>query len=196
MPPGAQARRRRNADTSTAVLRAAVELLDDPGVGLGGLTMQAVAARARVSKATLYRWWPDKAHLVLDAYRAKSARDIGAEVTGDLRPDLTAHLGQIAYALTELNSAPAVAAITLAAAQDKSFGALYRDTLLRERRQALIDVLLAGRRRGQVRVAVDLNVVADAAYGAIHHRLLLSGAPIDGPFIGALVDLIVGGVQL
>jgi AcrR family transcriptional regulator len=196
VPTGAQTRRRRNVDASTAVLRAAVELLDNPSVGFRGLTMQAVATRSGVSKATLYRWWPDKAHLVLDAYRSKSARDIGAEIQGDLRPDLTAHLGQIAYALTQLNSAPAVAAITLAAAQDKTFGALYRDTLLRERRQALIDVLLAGRRRGQVRVAADLNVVADAAYGAIHHRLLLSGAPIDGPFIAALVDLIVNGVQL
>jgi AcrR family transcriptional regulator len=172
-----------------------VDLLDNPKVGLRGLTMQAVAAQSGVSKATLYRWWPDKAHLVLDAYRSKSARDIGGEMKGDLRPDLTAHLGQIAYALTKLNSATAVAAITIAAAQDKSFGALYRETLLRERRQALLDVLLAGRRRGQVRVAADLNVVVDAAYGAIHHRLLLSGAPIDGQFVAALVDLILAGVQ-
>jgi AcrR family transcriptional regulator len=196
VPIGKQTERRRNVDASTAVLKAAVELLDNPKVGFRGLTMQAVAARSGVSKATLYRWWPDKAHLVLDAYRSKSARDIGAALSGDLRPDLTAHVGQIAYALTQLGSAPAVAAITVAAAQDKSFGALYRDTLLRERRQALIDVLLAGRRRGQVRVAVDLNVVADAVYGAIHHRLLLSKEPLDGPFVAALVDVIVTGVQL
>jgi AcrR family transcriptional regulator len=196
VPAGPQSGRRRNVDVSTAVLQAAVELLDDPRIGLRGLTMQAVALRAGVSKATLYRWWPDKAHLVLDAYRSKSARDIGAEIKGDLRPDLAAHLGQIAYALSELNSARAVAAITLAAAEDESFGALYRDTLLRERRQALLDVLLAGRRRGQVRVAVDLKVVVDAAYGAIHHRLLLSKEPIDGPFVTALADLIVAGVKL
>ncbi len=157
--------------------------------------MQAVAKRSGVSKATLYRWWPDKAHLVLDAYRSKSARDIIPPTRGDLRPDLLAHLGNVAYALAELNSARAVTEITVAAAADQSFGALYRDTLLRERRQALRDVLAAGRRRGQVRVAVDLEVVVDAAYGAIHHRLLLSRTPIDGPFITALVDLIVAGVR-
>ncbi len=181
-------------DASAAVLQAAVELLDDPGIGLRGLTMQAVARRAGVSKATLYRWWPDKAHLVLDAYRSKSARDIDAQIRGDLRPDLAAHLGHIAFALSEMRSSRAVAAITLAAAEDDSFGVLYRDTLLRERRQALLDVLLAGRRRGQVRAAVDLEVVVDAAYGAIHHRLLLSRKPIDGPFVIALVDLFVAGV--
>lgn len=195
VPTGPQPGRRRNVDVSTAVLQAAVELLDNPRIGLLGLTMQAVAQRAGVSKATLYRWWPDKAHLVLDAYRSKSARDIGAVLKGDVRADLAAHLGQIAYALGELNSARAVAAITLAAAQGDSFGALYRDTLLRERRQALLDVLLAGRRRGQVRVAVDLEVAVDAAYGAIHHRLLLSKDPIDGPFVAALVNLIVAGVS-
>jgi AcrR family transcriptional regulator len=177
------------------VLEAAVDMLDNPRIGLRGLTMQAVAQRSGVSKATLYRWWPDKAHLVLDAYRSKSARDIGAAITGDLRPDLLAHLGQIAFALSELNSARAVAAITLAAAEEESFGSLYRETLLRERRQALRDVLVAGRRRGQVRVAVDLEVVVDAAYGAIHHRLLLSREPIDGPFVSALVDFIVAGVR-
>ena len=177
------------------MLRTAVQMLDDPSIGLRRLTMQAVAQRSGVSKATLYRWWPDKAHLVLDAYRSKSARDIGADVTGDLRPDLMAHLGQIAFALGELGSATAVAAITLAAAENESFGDLYRDTLLRERRQGLLDVLAAGRRRGQIRATLDLEVVVDAAYGAIHHRLLLSRAPIDGPFVAALVDVIVAGAE-
>ena len=175
------------------MLRAAVGLLDDPAVGLRGFTMQAVADRSGVSKATLYRWWPDKAHLVVDAYRSKSARDIDTPISGDLRADLTAHIGHIAFALNAMNSATAVAAITVAAASDESLGTLYRATLLRERRQAVLDVLLAGRRRGQVRV--DLEVVVDAVYGAIHHRLLLSHAPIDGPFVAALVDLLVDGVR-
>jgi AcrR family transcriptional regulator len=172
-----------------------VEILDDPHTGLQRLTMQAVARRAGVSKATLYRWWPDKAHLVLDAYRSKSARDIGAPITGDLRPDLMSHLGQLTYALTQLGSAGAVAAITVAAAENEEFGALYRDSLLRERRRAVLDVLLAARRRGQVRAGVDLEVVVDAVYGAVHHRLLLTRAPLDGPFVTALVDLVCAGVQ-
>src|ERR1700712_5712337 len=130
VPAGRQQGRRRNADASAAVLQAAVALLDDPRVGLRRLTMESVAQRSGVSKATLYRWWPDKVHLVIDAYRSKSARDIGAVVTGDLRPDLIAHLGSIAFALGALHSARAVAAITLAAAEDASFGALYRETLL------------------------------------------------------------------
>jgi AcrR family transcriptional regulator len=195
VPASPQSGRRRNPEIATAVLQAAVELLDNPRVGFRGLTMQAVAQAAGVSKATLYRWWPDKAHLVLDAYRSKSARDVTSPVTGEVGPDLVAHLGQLAYALNFLDSARTVAAITLAAAEDERFGALYRDTLLRERRQALLEILIAGRRRGDVRAGVDLDIVVDAAIGAIHHRLLLTRAPIDGPFVSALADFILDGVR-
>ena len=196
VPVSDQPRRRRRDDVARAVLEATVALLDDPAVGYRAMTMQAVAHRAGVSKATLYRWWPDKAHLVLDAYRSKSARDVAAVVTGDLRRDLVAHLGQLAFALNHNGSDRAVADIAIAAAQDPAFGVLYRSTLLRERRQALLDVLVAGRRRGQVQAGIDLAVAVDAAYGAIHHRLLLSGEPIDGPFVTALADLIVDGIAM
>lgn len=195
IPASAQPGRRRSPLAARAVLQAALDLLDSRDVGYRGLTMQAVAARSGVSKATLYRWWPNKAHLVLDVYRSKSARDVAAPVTGDLRTDLQSHLGRLAFALINLDSARTVAEITLAAAEDWSFGELYRQTLLKERRQAVLDILIAGRARGQVRAEADLTVAVDAAFGAIHHRLLLTKEPIDGSFIAALAGLIVGGLS-
>lgn len=195
IPSTTQPNRRRSPDAARAVLTAAVELLDDRRIGYRGLTMQAVAARAGVSKATLYRWWPDKAHLVLDAYRAKSARDATSPITGDLRTDLLSHLGHLAFALTKLGFGPTVTQF-IVAAEDESFGRLYRETLLRERRQDVLDILVAGQRSGQVRAGADLTVAVDAAYGAIHHRLLLTKAPIDGPFVRALADLLIAGVSV
>jgi AcrR family transcriptional regulator len=195
IPAGAQPGRRRSPLAARAVLQAALDLLDRRDVGFRGLTMQAVAARSGVSKATLYRWWPNKAHLVLDAYRSKTARDVAAPLTGDLRTDLQTHLGRLAFALINLESARTVTEITLAAAEDRSFGDLYRQTLLKERRQAVLDILTAGRARGQVRADADLAVAADAAFGAIHHRLLLTKEPIDRHFIAALAALIVGGLS-
>ena len=194
VPSTGQPARRRNPDAARAVLTAAVELLDNQRVGYRGLTMQAVAERAGVSKATLYRWWPDKAHLVLDAYRSKSARDTRTPVTGEVRTDLKNHLGHLAFALNH-DSARAVAAITLAAAEDATFGKLYRETLLAELRQAVLDILLTGRKQGTVRADADLTVVVDMAFGAIHHRLLLTKMPIDGPFVVALADLMVAATS-
>jgi AcrR family transcriptional regulator len=195
IPASTQQGRRRSPLAARAVLQAALDLLDSRDVGYRGLTMQAVAARSGVSKATLYRWWPNKAHLVLDVYRSKSARDVAASVTGDLRTDLQSHLGRLAFALINLESSRTVAEITLAAAENRSFGELYRQTLLKERRQAVLDILIAGRARGQVRAEADLTVAVDAAFGAIHHRLLLTKEPIDGPFTSALAGLIVDGLS-
>jgi len=177
------------------VLEAALDLIDDPGIGYRGLTMQAVAVRSGVSKATLYRWWPDKAHLVVDAYWSKMARDITSVVpSGDLRTDLAAYLGRLAFALVRGTFGTAISEMTLAAAGDPSFGKLYRETLLDDRRQALVDILVAARDRGEVRADADLEVAADAAIGAIHHRLLLTKRPIDGSFAVTLADLLVGGL--
>jgi AcrR family transcriptional regulator len=171
-----------------------LELLDNRAIGYRGLTMQAVAERAGVSKATLYRWWPGKSHLVLDAYRSRSARDISPRLTGDLRADLSAHLGHLAFTLNTAAAARTLTELMIAAADDPAFGRLFRDTLLSERRQAILDLLVAGAERGEVRPTSHLDVALDAAFGALHHRLLITREPIDGPFVTALADLIIGGI--
>jgi AcrR family transcriptional regulator len=194
IPEGRWQGRRRNPATARAILTATLALLDDPAVGYRGLTMRAVAEGAGVSTATLYRWWPGKNHLVLDAYRSRSARDITPRVTGDLRTDLVAHLGHLAFTLNSPPEARTLAEIMLAAADDPAFGRLFRDTLLRERRQALLDMLAAAVERGDVSSSRDLGVAVDVAFGALHHRLLISGEPIDGPFVTALADIVIGGI--
>ena len=136
----------------------------------------------------------EQGHLVLDAYRSKTARDVPAPLTGDLRTDLQAHLGRLAFTLINLESARTVTEITspppriglsVSSPTDPAQGTA----------PGSFDILTACRARGQVRSDADLAVAADAAFGAIHHRLLLTKAPIDGPFIAALTGLIVGGLS-
>ena len=140
IPASPQRGRRRSPVAARAVLKAALELLDDHAVGYQGLTMKAVAERAGVSKATLYRWWPDKRHLVLDAYRSRSARDIPVRLTGDLRADLAAHLGRLAFILNNAATARTLTDIIVGAAHDPSFGRLFAETLLHERRAAILAI--------------------------------------------------------
>lgn len=83
---------RRNPDTETAVLDAAAEIIAEEG--FAKLTMEAVARRARAGKATLYRWWPSRGHLLLALYtRAKLT--LPESDTGSLHGDLTACLGMM-----------------------------------------------------------------------------------------------------
>src|SRR4051794_30239746 len=192
VPASDQPGRRRNQAAARAALQAAIDLLD--AHGYRGLTMSAVARRAGVGKATLYRWWPDKAHLAVDAYRSKSARDTQAPATGDLAQDLKDHLGRLAYALVHLGSAGPVVEFAAEALADAGFRAVYQSSLLRERRQALLDIFDRARDAGQVRAGVDANIALDAALGAVQHRLLFTGQPLDGPFVSGLAELLVRAV--
>lgn len=173
-----------------AALAATLDLLDSPRTGYRGLTMEAVARRAGISKATLYRWWPSKAHLVCEAYTAKAHRDVPQADSGDLAEDLRAYLGHVGYALGHLGSGRTVAEIILAANVEPAFGDLFRTTLLADRKKSLRDLLVRARAAGQVRPDTDLEVVVDTAYGALHHRLLVSREPIDGPYVAGLATLL------
>jgi AcrR family transcriptional regulator len=186
--------RRRHEAAHRAILTAVVRLLDDDGVGLGGLTIEHVARQAGVSKATIYRWWRGKNELVVEAYAAKAARDAPVPDTGSLRQDLKELLGRLGFALTNLQSGRVMAALVIEANERPAFGELFRRTMLSARRGAILEVLERARARGELRRGVDLPVVVDALYGAVYHRLLMSAEPIDGWFISALIDHVLLGV--
>jgi AcrR family transcriptional regulator len=196
VPPVAAHRveRRRDEAAHRAILTAVVRLLDDDGVGLGGLTIERVAREAGVSKATIYRWWRNKNELVVEAYAAKAARDAPVPDTGSVRGDLKELLGRLGYALTNLHSGKVMAALIIEANERPAFGEMFRRTMLGARRGAIMETLERARARGELRRGVDLPVVVDALYGAVYHRLLMSSEPIDGRFISALTDHVLLGV--
>lgn len=186
--------RRRDEAAHRAILTAVVRLLDDDGVGLGGLTIEHVARQAGVSKATIYRWWRSKNDLVVEAYAAKAARDAPVPDTGSVRDDLKELLGRLGFALTNLNSGKVMAELIIEANERPAFGEMFRRTMLSARRGAIMEVLEHARVRGDLRRDVDLPVVVDALYGAVYHRLLMSREPIDGPFVTSLIDHVLLGV--
>jgi AcrR family transcriptional regulator len=196
VPPAAveASGRRRNEDAHRAVLTATVALLDEPTVGLSRLTIEAIAQRAGVSKATIYRWWDGKTDLIVEAYLAKAARDAPVPETGSVRQDLVELLGRLAFALTRLGSGQTMTDFVVEAQSNSSFGDLFRSTLLASRRRAMAEVLERGQRRGEIRQGVQLTVIIDALYGAMYHRLLMSHETIDGEFVRGLVNTVIDGV--
>ena len=195
LPPRQRPGRTCRDEVRQAILQAAIDLVDNPRIGYRGLTMEAVARRAQVSKATLYRWWPGKPSLVLDAYRSKAIRDIPVPDTGDLATDLAQFLGHLAYAFSFLGSARTMAELIAVANTDPAFGEAFRATLLRERKQALRAIFNRARSRGEIAAHIDLDAAVDLAYGAVHHRLLVSHAPIDALYVRAILDMLLTGLQ-
>jgi AcrR family transcriptional regulator len=186
--------RPRSEKAQKAILAAAIDLLLEHG--LHGMSMDAVADRAGVSKATIYRWWPSKELLALDALATEwqvtapeATRD-----TGSLRGDLLARLRPWLRQLRDKPYGRVVAGLVATAQADAEFAGLYLERFVRPRRDAMRPVLLRAIDRGEIPVNIDLEVALDLIYGPIYHRMLHSHAPLDERFARNLVDTIIAGI--
>ena len=186
--------RPRSEKAQKAILAAAIDLLLEHG--LHAMSMDAVAERAGVSKATIYRWWPSKELLALDALATEwqvtapeATRD-----TGSLRGDLLARLRPWLRQLRDKPYGRVVAGLVATAQADAEFADLYLERFVRPRRDAMRPVLLRAIDRGEIPVNIDLEVALDLIYGPIYHRMLHSHAPLDERFARNLVDTIIAGI--
>ncbi|HEX7277251.1 MAG TPA: TetR/AcrR family transcriptional regulator [Acidimicrobiales bacterium] len=169
------------------ILAAALDLLAE--VGCGGITMEAVAARAGVGRSTVYRHWPDKLALVEDAIRTLKPV-IPAPAAGTVRQRVTTLLQVVAAGLADSTWASCLPAIIDAAERDPEVLAIHR-RLAHERRQILVDLLDEGVQRGEISPAVDLGIVADCLIGPLVVRRLLLHEAFDPAEVPALVDQVL-----
>ena len=187
--------RPRSENARQAILAAAIELLLDRG--LRAMSMEEVAQRAGVSKATIYRWWDSKDLLALDALSADWAaprRDAERD-TGSLRGDLLAQLRPWLRQLREKPYGRVIAGLVAEAQTDPEFAELYRDHFVRPRRDATRPLLLRARDRGEIAADTDLDVVLDLLYGPIYHRLLHGHAPLTDRFIQQVIDAVIAAAS-
>jgi AcrR family transcriptional regulator len=179
------------AEMRLRVLKSTSVLLDR--LTYDAVTMDAVSRASGVGKTTLYRYWPSRQLLVLEAFTYKTNLLTDVDDTGDFGRDLHAYLVALTYCLKVGGAASTVANLLAEAIRNEEFAIQFRQTLLRERRQGFLAILLRGQRRGQVRDDVDLVMVIDALYGSIHHRLIATGQDIDGLFLRRLTQFAVDG---
>jgi AcrR family transcriptional regulator len=186
--------RPRSEKAQQAILAAAIDLLLEHG--LHAMSMDAVAERAGVSKATIYRWWPSKELLALDALATEwqvTAPDATRD-TGSLRGDLLARLRPWLRQLRDKPYGRVVAGLVATAQADAEFAGLYLERFVRPRRDAMRPVLLRAIERGEIPANIELEVALDLIYGPIYHRMLHSHAPLDERFARNLVDTIIAGI--
>jgi AcrR family transcriptional regulator len=187
--------RPRSEKAHQAILAAAMELLFDQG--LHAMSMDDVARRAGVSKATIYRWWPSKERLALDALATEWAATptAGQPHTGSLRDDL---LARFLPWLQQLNGKPyarVVAGLVAEAQTNPEFAELYRQHFVRPRRDATRELLIQARDRGEIAANTDLEVTLDLLYGPIYHRLLHGHAPLTEQFAQQIIDNVITAIS-
>jgi AcrR family transcriptional regulator len=184
MTPG----RKRSEDSRLAILAATMDLAAE--VGYAGLTVEGIAARSGAGKQTIYRWWPSKADVLLDALAAKADLAVPLPDEGTWAADLRAFLA----ASFRLGRDPRVAGVLralMAHAQiDDAFGERFRKAFLGYRRDALAVLLDRARARGDLPPSVSPGTVADVVFGVIWYRILATRQPFDDQLTEELVSLL------
>ena len=184
--------RRRSVRSHDAIVAATQELLVERGYG--ALTIEGVAARAGVGKQTIYRWWPSKAALVLEAYLAGSDTVLQPRERGSTLPDVRALLHWLIDVLAQPIGGRVVAGLVADLQHDPDLAQGFRRDVVPARRSAMLAVLEHGRDRGELRADADLEVAVDALHGAVFYRLLFSGKPLDSEFTDRLAQQVIGGL--
>jgi AcrR family transcriptional regulator len=189
-----RAGRPRSEKARAAILAATTDLL--LANGLAAVSVDAVAERAGVSKATIYRWWPSKELLALDALYAESAASQPRQPdTGALRGDLLALLQPWARLVTGRPYGRLIAALVTQAQTDPAFGEQYRARFVEPRRDEARAVLLRAIERGEIPASTRTEVALDLLYGPLYHRLLHGHAPLNDTFVEDVVGTTLAGLR-
>jgi AcrR family transcriptional regulator len=185
--------RPRSERSREAILQAAATLLLDQG--LDAVSMDALAESAGVGKATIYRWWPTKESLALDALHDEWARTPGPTPdTGSLRGDLEALLLPWSRRLGTRPYARLLGSFIAKAHGDPDFALEYRARIVTPRRGAARPIFDRALARGEIASGLDVDVCLDVVYGAVYHRLLHGHAPVTDRFVGDVIDIVLRGV--
>jgi AcrR family transcriptional regulator len=185
--------RPRSEKTRTAILKATSELLLEHS--LASISMDAVAERAGASKATIYRWWPSKELLALDALVSgwETGRTHTPD-TGSLAGDLLALIRPWARRLAGKPYGRVVAALLTRARTDPKFAKTYIAHLIEPRRSEGRIAFVRAIERGEIPADTDVEVALDLLYGPVYHRMLQGHAPITDRFARTLVAYVVAAV--
>jgi AcrR family transcriptional regulator len=184
--------RHRSREAEAAILKATLHLLErNP---LRKVTVDTIAERAGVSKATIYKWWPNKRLVALDAYLAGMTERVLMPDTGSAERDFTEQL----RSLTEFYLSPSGRLFKQFIAEgqsDPGFLALFRERFLYARRDAARVMWRRGVDRGEIRKEVDGEMVLDLIYGPTVFRLLAGHGALSGQEASAMVEAAFGGLR-
>jgi AcrR family transcriptional regulator len=184
--------RPRSREADQAILSAATDVLVSRG--LGGMSIEDVAARAGVAKATIYRRWPNKAALALDAFLAESGEWLKPTDTGTLRGDLELALQGWVRSVTRTRAGSMLAGLLAETRQNPQFASTWQDRVIRPATGHYSLIVGRAVRRGELPADVDLDLVLDLLFGSAGYRLLMGRRPVSDQFIQQVVHVITAGL--
>ncbi|GGU18617.1 TetR/AcrR family transcriptional regulator [Streptomyces lavendofoliae] len=192
---------RRSERSRRAIYDAALALVGE--VGYARTTIEGIAARAGVGKQTIYRWWPSKASVLLEAFvdlGVRAGEALGGDAdsvipdTGDLEADLKLVLRATVDEMNDPGYDAPSRALAAEGVVDPELGARFVEQLLEPQLRLYVDRLSAAREAGQVRPEVDPRIALELFVGPLTHRWLLRTAPLTHAYADSLVEYAVRGL--
>ncbi|NUJ19019.1 TetR/AcrR family transcriptional regulator [Bacillus glycinifermentans] len=184
--------RPRDEGTHKAILSAAYELLLENG--FDAVTVDKIAERAKVSKATIYKWWSNKAAVVMDSFLSTATARLPVLDTGSTVNDIVTHATNLAMFLTS-REGNVITELIGAGQLDSKLAEEYRTRFFKPRRLQAKHLLEKGIERGELKENLDIEVSIDLIYGPIFYRLLVTGDEVDDSYVHDLVMNAFRGIQ-
>jgi AcrR family transcriptional regulator len=188
---------RRSEKSRRAILTAAFDLVEESGYAK--LTIEGIAARAGVGKQTIYRWWPSKGSVLLDALLALSENQEGEVValpdTGDLEADLKVVLRATVAQLNDPRYDQPMRALSTEILHDAELAAIYAERLERPMMELRQERLRSARSAGELPAALDLALAVDMIWGPLFNRWALRTGPLTPEYADALVETALDGLR-
>jgi AcrR family transcriptional regulator len=191
-PPVLGRGRPRSEHSHRAILEATRQLLEERG--FVDLTIEEVAQRASVGKATIYRHWPTKGTLVFESFAVQFLAAQPLPDTGNLRGDLLGALRSWIRTVKGTVTGRTLVGLIAEVQRDPELAELWRDNFVvpvRAQHRVLIERAIE---RHEIASTTDVDVTLDLLFGAAYHRLLQSHLALSDRFAQAVVDTIIGGV--
>jgi AcrR family transcriptional regulator len=185
--------RPRSEKTKSDILTAAYDLLLEKGFDT--VTVEKIAEKAGVSKATIYKWWPNKAGVIMEAYLEATSVKLPVPNTGSALIDMQI---QVSNFVNFIKSREGNVLIEIIGEGqfDSSLADIYRSAYFKPRRDISKEILNRGIIRGEIRYDIDVEVTVDLIWGPIFYRLLITGDMIDDYFIEALINHTFMGIKV
>lgn len=183
--------RQRSEESEDAILCATLELLKKRP--LRDISIEEIARNAGVGKATIYKWWPSKAYVALDAFLRKMNRMVPNPDTGSAETDLKEQL-QYLIAFYTSPTGRIYGQFLAEAQSDSDFAALLRERFLKPRREIVGVIFDRAVQRGEIDRSLDRDLILDLIYGPIIYRVLVLHAPFDRERVAAMVSALFRGL--
>jgi AcrR family transcriptional regulator len=177
----------RSEASRRSILDATLRLLEDENMTVKALSIEAIAREAGVGKTTIYRWWPSKSAVVIDAFMENHLVHTPVRTDVPVREALESHLRSL---IRQYAGPPGrlVAQILAESQYDPDTQATFRERFFADRYRAIVELVQRGIDNGELSPNIDPGLFSEMLYAPVYQRLLTGHRPLSRTLAKSLVN--------